>query len=121
LVAVFTALSLLACASLDVSLNGADRDLDELRSDLDAWPIQHKLVLDRDTIVFFTYPHAARLWDQAAFIYHLPSMSSVNFNSNGDVAARNYRTLEGEQRLERAIQDPGLLAQVKALIPWDSR
>ena len=110
-----------SCSLTGGALSEDAQELAELRADLVSWPTEHKMVLDQDVVVFFTYSHPARLWDQTASIYHLPSLSSVDFNANGDIAARQYRSAEGEKRLEGAIQDPVLLSRIKERIPWDSR
>lgn len=92
----------------------------DLRSYVDSWPEERKLVIDRDVVVVFTYPHPAVLWDQTAFIYHIPSMSRVDLNRYGEVAIIDYKNAEGKQRLQRILTDDSLMNLIRSLIPWDN-
>ena len=67
----------------------------DLRSYLDAWPRERKLIIERDMVAIFTYPHPVVYWDQTASLYHVTSMSRVDFNSNGEVTITHYENEEG--------------------------
>ena len=49
----------------------------DLRSYVDDWPGERKLVFERDVVAVFTYPHPAVFWDQTASIYH----NTINVSS----------------------------------------
>jgi hypothetical protein len=85
------------------------------------WPAEHRLVIDDQLVVLFTYPHPARLWSEAASIYDRASLSCVDLNSNGEIARRIDASEEGRQRLGRALADDALMARIRALIPWETR
>ena len=89
-----------------------------LRSYLDAWPEERKLVIEQDVVAIFTYPHPVVFWDQTASLYHVPSMSRVDLNSNGEVAITHYRNEEGRQRLQRILTDDSRMKLIRSLIPW---
>ena len=90
----------------------------DLRSYLDAWPEERKLVIERDVVAVFTYPHPVVFWDQTASLYHVPSMSRVDLNSNGEVAITHYRNEGGRQRLQRILTDDSRMKLIRSLIPW---
>ena len=90
----------------------------DLRSYLDAWPEERKLVIERDVVAIFTYPHPVVFWDQTASLYHVPSMSRVDLNSNGEVAITHYTNEEGRQRLQRILTDDSRMKLIRILISW---
>ena len=90
----------------------------DLRSYLDAWPKERKLVIERVVVAIFTYPHPGVFWDQTASLYHVPSMSRVDFNSNGEVAITYYRNEEGRQRLQRILTNDSRMKLIRSLISW---
>lgn len=90
----------------------------DLRSYLDAWPEERKLVIEQDVVAIFTYPHPVVFWDQTASLYHVPSMSRVDLNSNGEVAITHYRNEEGRQCLQRILTDDSRMKLICSLIPW---
>ena len=92
----------------------------DLRSYVASWPEECKLVIERDVVAIFTYPHPAVLWDQTASIYHIPSMSRVDLNRYGEVAIIDYKNEEGKQRLQRILTDDSLMNLIRSLIPWDN-
>ena len=90
----------------------------DLRIYLDAWPVGRKLVIERDVVVIFTYPHPAVFWDQTASLYHAASMSRVDLNSDGKLAIARYENNEGRQALERILTNESSMEQIRGLIPW---
>ena len=91
----------------------------DLRAYLNAWPEERKLVIEPDVVVIFTYSHPAVLWDQTASLYHVPSMSRVDLNSNGKVAITLYRNEEGRQALEQVLTNESRMKIIGSLIPWE--
>jgi len=85
------------------------------------WPHEHKLVIDHNFVVLFTYPHPARFWAETASIYELDSLSCVDLNSDGEVARRVNSDEGGRQQLDRVLADEPLMQRIRSLIPWDSR
>ncbi len=85
------------------------------------WPAEHKLVIDDQLIVLFTYPHPARFWSESASIYDLPSLSCVELNATGEIARRVDGNEQGRQHLDRVLGDDALMTQIRALIPWETR
>ena len=90
----------------------------DLRNYVVSWPEERTLVIERDVSAIFTYPHPAVLWDQAAFAYHIPSMSRVDLNRYGDVAIIHYQNEEGNQRLQRILTEDYLMKLIRSLITW---
>ena len=90
----------------------------DLRSYVDSWPEERKLVIERDVVALFTYPHPAVLWDQTASVYHIPSMSRADLNRYGEVAIIHYQNEEGKQHLQRILNDDSLMKLIRSLIPW---
>ena len=90
----------------------------DLRSHLDAWPEERKLGIDRDVVAIFTYPHPIVFCDQTASLYHVPSMSRVDLNRNGEVAITHYRNEEGRQRLQFILTDDSRMKLIRSLISW---
>ena len=86
---------------------------------MDAWPEERKLVIERDLVVTFTYSHPAITWDQTASLYHVPSMSRVDFNSAGKIAITHYTNQEGRLALERTLTNDSRMKLIRSLIPWD--
>ena len=91
----------------------------DLRSYVDSWPEERKLVIERDVVAVFTYPHPAVLWEQTASLYHIPSKSRVDLNSYGEVAIIHYENEEGKRRLQRILTDDSLMELIRSLIPWE--
>jgi len=85
------------------------------------WPSEHFRAFDREVSVFFTYPHPARFWAEGAAIYHLPSLSRVDLNWQGEVVGRDHRSDEGQRRLDELLANETAMERVRSLIPWDSR
>lgn len=85
------------------------------------WPHEHKLVIEHNLVVLFTYPHPARFWAETASIYELDSLSCVDLNADGEVARRVNSDEGGRRRLDRVVTDEPLMQRIRSLIPWDSR
>jgi hypothetical protein len=89
---------------------------EQLRQDIEDWPAAYKIVVDKDVVVRFAYPHPMADWVGSAFVHHIPSMSHIIFDLDGQVHATRYESQEGRARLEAVLQDRALVDRIRQRI-----
>lgn len=85
---------------------------EDMRRNVETWPVDYKYVVDEDTAILFAYPHPTVLWAGAALIRHIPSMSSVIFDHRGRVQSTRYESEEARVRLEAILDNRAWQARI---------
>lgn len=49
-------------------------------------------------------------------VHYVPSLSVISIDISNNIISRNYKTLEGQNRLESIIANPVLMAQLNAFL-----
>lgn len=80
------------------------------------WPDEHKRRLSDEVVIVFTYPHPVATWVGGAIIYHIPSVSTVylDFDGNVDEQLTHYESEAGQARLEEVLADIELMQELQA-------
>lgn len=80
------------------------------------WPEEHKRRLSDDVVVVFTYPHPLANWVGGGIIYHIPSVSTIYLDFQGNVNEQltHYESAEGQARLEEVLADAELMQELQA-------
>jgi hypothetical protein len=95
----------------------------DLRQRLDNYPDELKLILDEEVAVIFADPNSLAEWVGTAFIYHIPSLSEVVLDFEGEVDPRytRYNTDEGRRQLETVLTDEASMGRIRGRIRelWD--
>jgi hypothetical protein len=65
---------------------------EQLRQHIEDWPAAYKIVVDEDIVIRFAYPDPILDWAGSAFVDHIPSMSNVIFDYEGQVNRTRYES-----------------------------
>ena len=100
-----------------------DESAEALLGYLEGWPDSRKLFLDDDTLVWFmpNRRETAAEWASAALVYHLPSMSSITIDYDGNVGTcgfgwspgKKYKSEDGGDRLESLIANEDEMQRIR--------
>lgn len=96
--------------------------VESLRQTLMRFPAEKRMTIDQDTIAVILIgkgdvhdPTETR--DRMVIVVHyVPSLSVISIDISNNIISRNYKTLEGQNRLESIIANPVLMAQLNAFL-----
>jgi len=94
------------------------RTPEDMRGKFEAWPEEYKFAIDDDVVVRFAYPSDFIDFSGAAYINHIPSVSTVVlYTAFSAETRRSYKNDEGRARLEAILADEALMQTIEARIP----
>ncbi len=89
-----------------------------MRGQFTRWPEEYKFAIDDEVVVLFAYPSDIIDWAGAAFINHIPSVSTVVlYTVFSSETRRSYNNDGGRTRLEAVLADEALMQSIEARIP----
>jgi hypothetical protein len=89
---------------------------EEIRKRIDAFPAEYRIIVDAETAITFASPSPLADWAAAAWLSHIPSMSTVGLDWEGKVRYENFRSKAGQVRLEQLLKDAELMSDVRTRI-----
>lgn len=89
---------------------------EDVKAYFNQWPEEHKRRLSDDLVAVFTYPHPLANWVGGGIIYHIPSVSTIYLDFQGNVNEQltHYESEEGQARLEEVLADVELMQELQA-------
>jgi hypothetical protein len=85
---------------------------DEMRARVDCHPDEYKLEINQDTVVLFAFPDPLLDWVGPVFVIHIPSVSEVVLDTNGNVLFSDYKSSDVQNAIESILNDQELMARI---------
>jgi len=74
-------------------------------------PNEYKIEINSDTVVLFAYPNPGD-WAGPIFIIHVPSVSEIVLDTEGNIRFEHYESSEGRSAIEDVLNKPELMASI---------
>ena len=85
--------------------------VEDLRSRVNCHPNKYKIEINRDTVVLFAFPSSVD-WVGPIFVIHVPSLSEVVLDTEGNIRFEDYQSSEGRSAIEDVLNNPELMASI---------
>ncbi len=79
-------------------------------------PEAYRFAVDDDVVVRVAYPSEVIRWSWAAILTHIPTLSSIELDREGEVLRTHFQGGDGEARLRKALRDDATMARVRDLL-----
>lgn len=85
---------------------------EDMQRRVDTHPEEYKEIINSDVAILYAYPAPTIDWEGPIFLIHIPSVSSVTLDLNGEVFSTNYNSPEAEEALGELLADEPLIERV---------
>lgn len=85
---------------------------EDMRARVDCHPDDYKIEMNDDTVVLFAFPDPLLDWVGPIFIIHIPSVSEVVLDTEGNILFDGYKSSAGRQAIENVLNDPKTITSI---------
>ena len=95
---------------------GASGVGEAIRDQFERHPEAYRFAVDDDVVVRVAYPSDVIRWSWAAILTHIPTLSSIELDREGEVLRTDFQGGDGKARLREALRDDATMARVRGLL-----
>lgn len=85
---------------------------DDMRARVDCHPDDFKMEINEETVVLFAFPDPLLDWAGPIFVVHIPSVSEVVLNTDGEIVFEGYKSVKGQNAIEEVLNNQELITRI---------